>query len=125
MAMFKEEHEEIECETCGKEIIVKTVTTMLYDNCPHCFKHSGNPYAEENINKEYKPLSREVLVALIGEMVDAEESSDGENRAIYANVAKMVIDNEFYIAEKNYMKLQEAVDEAHEKGYRSGYKINW
>jgi predicted RNA-binding Zn-ribbon protein involved in translation (DUF1610 family) len=47
MAMFKQENEEIECETCGKEIIVKQTITLKHDECPHCYKHSGNPYAEE------------------------------------------------------------------------------
>ncbi len=60
MAMFKQENEEIECETCGKEIIVKQTITFQYDECPHCFKHSGNPYAEENmklLNEEKQPKS--------------------------------------------------------------------
>lgn len=72
-----------------------------------------------------KLATRKTLIALIYEMVNAEESSDGENRAIYANVAKYIIDNEDEYNEKAEYNLSRLIEEAHEKGYRNGYKVNW
>jgi DNA-directed RNA polymerase subunit M/transcription elongation factor TFIIS len=59
MGMFKQENEEIECETCGKEIIVKQTITLQYDQCPHCLKRAGNPYAEENMKLLNEPKNKD------------------------------------------------------------------
>jgi|WetSurSiteA1Bulk_404760.scaffolds.fasta_scaffold286618_2 hypothetical protein len=72
-----------------------------------------------------KSATRKTLIALIYEMVNAEESSDGEYRAIYANVAKMIIDTEYKYDYHIEEKLRQLISEAHEKGYYNGYKVNW
>lgn len=68
---------------------------------------------------------KKTLIALIYEMVNAEESSDGENRAIYANVAKMIIDSQYEYDENVEDILRQWISEAHKEGYFGGYKVNW
>ncbi len=76
------------------------------------------------MNKKYKSPNKKVLIALISEMIDAEESSDGENRAIYGRVAKMVVDKEPDADEDTCWKLDELTGIAKENGY-STYEVNW
>lgn len=63
-----------------------------------------------------------VLIALLDKIIDAEESCDGEFRAIYGNVAKMIVDGSYVYEPEIEEKLDMLVAMAYKKGYRGGYK---
>ena len=62
-------------------------------------------------------IHEKILIALISEMIDAEETGDGENRAIYGRVAKMIVSGSYMYDPEVQRKLNMLADMAKKKDF--------